>query len=115
MVGSTHYLKIREFGANAQRVMCAKGAYTKMAQAEFDSLLVMPGSTGAFRPEALDTGWRMDRQYLWRRWRDNQQDSARTAYRGVYEPKSIVYSEHPLRGVFGATCKMGCSILSFQR
>jgi cellulose synthase/poly-beta-1,6-N-acetylglucosamine synthase-like glycosyltransferase len=87
--------------ANAQRVMCAKAAYIKMAQAEFDSLLVMPGSTAAFRREALIQAGG---------WTDNifgedgeiTNKVARYGYRGVYEPKSIIYSEHPesLKGVF---------------
>jgi cellulose synthase/poly-beta-1,6-N-acetylglucosamine synthase-like glycosyltransferase len=78
----------------AQRVMYAKAAYTKMAQAEFDSLLVMPGPTAAFRREALIQAGG---------WTDNifGEDGeitnrvARYGYRGVYDTKPIVYSEVP--------------------
>jgi cellulose synthase/poly-beta-1,6-N-acetylglucosamine synthase-like glycosyltransferase len=94
--------------ANAQRVMCAKAAYIKMAQAEFDSLLVMPGSTAAFRREALIQAGG---------WTDNifgedgeiTNKVARYGYRGVYEPASIVYSEHPetLRGVLQQRARWG--------
>ena len=79
-----------------------------MAQAEFDSLLVMPGSTAAFRREALIQAGG---------WTDNifgedgevTNKVARYGYRGVYEPKSIVYSEHPetLRGVLEQRARWG--------
>ncbi len=79
-----------------------------MAQSEFDSLLVMPGSTAAFRREALIQAGG---------WTDNifgedgevTNKVARYGYRGVYEPKSIVYSEHPetLRGVLQQRARWG--------
>lgn len=93
---------------NAQRVMCAKAAYTKMAQAEFDSLLVMPGSTAAFRREALmhAGGWTDN---IFGEDGEITNKVARYGYRGVYEPISIVYSEHPetLRGVLQQRARWG--------
>lgn len=93
---------------NAQRVMCAKAAYVKIAQAEFDSLLVMPGSTAAFRREALIQAGG---------WTDNifgedgeiTNKVARYGYSGVYEPKAIIYSEHPdtLKGVLQQRARWG--------
>jgi cellulose synthase/poly-beta-1,6-N-acetylglucosamine synthase-like glycosyltransferase len=94
--------------ANAQRLMYAKAAYTKMAQAEFDSLLVMPGPTGAFRRQALIQAGG---------WTDNifgedgeiTNKVARYGYREVYDPKSIVYSEVPetLVGVLQQRARWG--------
>jgi cellulose synthase/poly-beta-1,6-N-acetylglucosamine synthase-like glycosyltransferase len=94
--------------ANAQRVMCAKAAYIKMAQAEFDSLLVMPGSTTAFRREAVIKAGG---------WTDNifgedgeiTNKIARYGYRGVYDPKSIIYSDFPetLKGLLQQRARWG--------
>jgi cellulose synthase/poly-beta-1,6-N-acetylglucosamine synthase-like glycosyltransferase len=94
--------------AKAQRVMFAKAAYTKMAQAEFDSLLVMPGPTAAFRREALIQAGG---------WTDNifgedgeiTNKVARYGYRGVYDTKPIVYSEVPetLKGVLQQRARWG--------
>jgi cellulose synthase/poly-beta-1,6-N-acetylglucosamine synthase-like glycosyltransferase len=94
--------------AKAQRIMYAKAAYTKMAQVEFDSLLVMPGPTAAFRREALIQAGG---------WTDNifGEDGeitnrvARYGYRGVYDTKSIVYSEVPetLVGVLQQRARWG--------
>jgi cellulose synthase/poly-beta-1,6-N-acetylglucosamine synthase-like glycosyltransferase len=100
--------ELKGIWANAQRVMFAKAAYTKMAQAEFDSLLVMPGPTAAFRREALIQAGG---------WTDNifGEDGeitnrvARYGYRGVYDTKPIVYSEVPetLKGLLQQRARWG--------
>jgi cellulose synthase/poly-beta-1,6-N-acetylglucosamine synthase-like glycosyltransferase len=100
--------ELKGIWANAQRVMFAKAAYTKMAQVEFDSLLVMPGPTAAFRREALTQAGG---------WTDNifGEDGeitnrvARYGYRGVYDTKPIVYSEVPetLLGVLQQRARWG--------
>jgi cellulose synthase/poly-beta-1,6-N-acetylglucosamine synthase-like glycosyltransferase len=80
--------------SGAQCIMCVNAMYTKMAEVEFDSLIVMPGPTAAFRKEALDKagGW-VDNIFG----EDGEITNrvARYGYKGVYEPKSIVYSEFP--------------------
>jgi cellulose synthase/poly-beta-1,6-N-acetylglucosamine synthase-like glycosyltransferase len=93
---------------NAQRVMYAKAAYTKMAQAEFDSLLVMPGPSAAFRREALmhAGGWADN---IFGEDGEITNRVARYGYRGVYDTKSIIYSEVPetLLGVLQQRARWG--------
>jgi cellulose synthase/poly-beta-1,6-N-acetylglucosamine synthase-like glycosyltransferase len=77
-----------------QRVICAHGMYIRRAQEIFDSLLIQPGSSTAFRRDALSKvgGW-VDNIFG----EDGEIGNrvARYGYRCVYEPRSIVYSEFP--------------------
>jgi cellulose synthase/poly-beta-1,6-N-acetylglucosamine synthase-like glycosyltransferase len=77
-----------------QNVLCANYMYTKRGQDVLDSIIVQPGSSTSFRREALIKAGG---------WRDNifGEDGeltnrlARYGYREVFEPSSIVNSEHP--------------------
>ncbi|MDQ4013674.1 MAG: glycosyltransferase family 2 protein [Thermoproteota archaeon] len=93
---------------NAQRVMYAWAAYTKMAQAEFDSLLVMPGPSAAFRREALmhAGGWTDN---IFGEDGEITNRVARYGYREVYDTKSIIYSEVPetLKGALQQRARWG--------
>jgi len=77
-----------------QRLICAHGMYIRRAQEIFDSLLIQPGSSTAFRRDALSKvgGW-VDNIFG----EDGEIGNrvARYGYRCVYEPRSIVYSEFP--------------------
>jgi cellulose synthase/poly-beta-1,6-N-acetylglucosamine synthase-like glycosyltransferase len=77
-----------------QRLVCAHGMYIRRAQEIFDSLLIQPGSSTAFRRDALTKvgGW-VDNIFG----EDGEIGNrvARYGYRCVYEPRSIVYSEFP--------------------
>jgi cellulose synthase/poly-beta-1,6-N-acetylglucosamine synthase-like glycosyltransferase len=100
--------ELKGIWVNAQRVMYAWAAYTKMAQAEFDSLLVMPGPSAAFRREALRHagGW-IDNIFG----EDGEITNrvGRYGYREVYDTKSIVYSEVPqtLKGALQQRARWG--------
>jgi cellulose synthase/poly-beta-1,6-N-acetylglucosamine synthase-like glycosyltransferase len=77
-----------------QRLICAHGMYIRRAQEIFDSVLIQPGSSTAFRRDALSKvgGW-IDNIFG----EDGEIGNriARYGYRCVYEPRSIVYSEFP--------------------
>jgi cellulose synthase/poly-beta-1,6-N-acetylglucosamine synthase-like glycosyltransferase len=77
-----------------QRLVCAHGMYIRRAQEIFDSVLIQPGSSTAFRRDALSKvgGW-VDNIFG----EDGEIGNrvARYGYRCVYEPRSIVYSEFP--------------------
>jgi cellulose synthase/poly-beta-1,6-N-acetylglucosamine synthase-like glycosyltransferase len=77
-----------------QRIICVHGMYIRRAQEIFDSLLIQPGSSTAFRRDALLKvgGW-VDNIFG----EDGEIGNrvARYGYRCVYEPRSIVYSEFP--------------------
>ena len=78
----------------SQRVICVQAMYMRRAQEIFDSLLIQPGASTAFRRDALSKigGW-VDNIFG----EDGEIGNrvARYGYRCVYEPRSIVYSEFP--------------------
>jgi cellulose synthase/poly-beta-1,6-N-acetylglucosamine synthase-like glycosyltransferase len=96
------------FWLNTQKVLCANYMYIKRAQEVFDSILIQPGSSTAFRREALMRAGG---------WADNifGEDGeitnriARYGYRGVFEAQSLVYSEHPetLKGLMQQRARWG--------
>jgi cellulose synthase/poly-beta-1,6-N-acetylglucosamine synthase-like glycosyltransferase len=96
------------FWLNTQMVLCANYMYIKRAQEVFDSVLIQPGSSTAFRREALMNAGG---------WADNifGEDGeitnriARYGYRGVFEAQSLVYSEHPetLKGLMQQRARWG--------
>ena len=76
------------------RVICTHGMYIRRAQEIFDSLLIQPGSSTAFRRDTLSkTGGWVDNIFG----EDGEIGNrvARYGYRCVYEPRAIVYSEFP--------------------
>ena len=93
---------------NTQKVLCANYSYVKRAQEVFDSILILPGSSTAFRRDALMKAGS---------WVDNifGEDGeitnrvARYGYRAVFEAKSLVYSEHPetLKGLMQQRARWG--------
>jgi cellulose synthase/poly-beta-1,6-N-acetylglucosamine synthase-like glycosyltransferase len=93
---------------NTQKVLCANYMYVKRAQEVFDSILILPGSSTAFRRDALMKAGR---------WVENifGEDGeitnrvARYGYREVFEAKSLVYSEHPetLKGLIQQRSRWG--------
>jgi cellulose synthase/poly-beta-1,6-N-acetylglucosamine synthase-like glycosyltransferase len=93
---------------NTQKVLCANYSYIKRAQEVFDSILILPGSSTAFRRDALMKAGS---------WVDNifGEDGeitnrvARYGYRAVFEAKSLVYSEHPetLKGLMQQRARWG--------
>jgi cellulose synthase/poly-beta-1,6-N-acetylglucosamine synthase-like glycosyltransferase len=77
-----------------QRVICAHAMYIRRAQETFDSLLIQPGSSTAFRRDALSkTGGWVDNIFG----EDGEIGNrvARYGYRCEFEPRSIVYSDFP--------------------
>ena len=93
---------------NTQKVLCANYMYVKRAQEVFDSILILPGSSTAFRRDALMKAGS---------WVENifGEDGeitnrvARYGYRAVFEAKSLVYSEHPetLKGLMQQRARWG--------
>ena len=93
---------------NTQKVLCANYMYIKRAQEVFDSILILPGSSTAFRRDALMKAGS---------WVENifGEDGeitnrvARYGYRAVFEAKSLVYSEHPetLKGLIQQRSRWG--------
>lgn len=93
---------------NTQKVLCANYMYIKRAQEVFDSILILPGSSTAFRRDALMKAGS---------WVENifGEDGeitnrvARYGYREVFEAKSLVYSEHPeaLKGLMQQRARWG--------
>lgn len=77
-----------------QRVICAHAMYIRRAQEMFDSVLIQPGCSTAFRSDALLKvgGW-VDNIFG----EDGEIGNrvARYGYRCIYEPRSIVYSDFP--------------------
>jgi len=91
-----------------QNVLDANYMYTKRAQEVLDSIITQPGASTSFRREALvEVGG----------WRDNifGEDGeitnriSRYGYRELFEPCSIVYSEHPstLMGILQQRARWG--------
>jgi cellulose synthase/poly-beta-1,6-N-acetylglucosamine synthase-like glycosyltransferase len=78
----------------AQNVLFASYLYVKRAQEVFDSIIVQPGASTAFRKDALLKigGW-TDNQFG----EDGEISSrmARFGYRSKFEQRSIVYSDSP--------------------
>jgi cellulose synthase/poly-beta-1,6-N-acetylglucosamine synthase-like glycosyltransferase len=78
----------------AQNVLFASYLYVKRAQAVFDSIIVQPGPSTAFRKDALLKigGW-MHNQFG----EDGEISSrmARFGYRSEFEQRSIVYTDSP--------------------
>jgi cellulose synthase/poly-beta-1,6-N-acetylglucosamine synthase-like glycosyltransferase len=78
----------------AQNVLFASYLYVKRAQEVFDSIIVQPGASTAFRKDALLKigGW-TDNQFG----EDGEISSrmARFGYRSEFEQRSIVYSDLP--------------------
>ena len=79
---------------NTQSVLCANFMYVKRAQELFDSILIQPGSSTAFRKEALMNagGWV---ENIFGEDGEITNRVARYGYRGVFEASAVVYSEHP--------------------
>lgn len=77
-----------------QNLLCAYYLYIKRGQEVIDSIITQPGSSTAFRRDALMRAGG---------WADNifGEDGeitnriARLGYKGIFEGRSIVYSEHP--------------------
>jgi len=96
------------FWLNTQKVLCANYMYVKRAQEVFDSILILPGASTAFRRDALMKAGS---------WVENifGEDGeitnrvARYGYREVFEAKSLIYSEHPetLKGLMQQRARWG--------
>lgn len=77
-----------------QNLLCAYYLYTKRGQDVVDSIITQPGSSTAFRREAImKAGGFADNIFG----EDGEITNriARMGYRGIFEGNSVVYSEHP--------------------
>jgi cellulose synthase/poly-beta-1,6-N-acetylglucosamine synthase-like glycosyltransferase len=96
------------FWLNTQKVLCANYMYIKRAQELFDSILIQPGSSTAFRRDALMKagGWV---ENIFGEDGEICNRVARYGYREVFEAQSLVYSEHPetLKGLMQQRSRWG--------
>jgi cellulose synthase/poly-beta-1,6-N-acetylglucosamine synthase-like glycosyltransferase len=77
-----------------QNLLCAYYLYTKRAQDVVDSIITQPGSSTAFRREALinSGGWV---ENIFGEDGEITNRISRHGYRTIFEGRSTVYSEHP--------------------
>jgi cellulose synthase/poly-beta-1,6-N-acetylglucosamine synthase-like glycosyltransferase len=77
-----------------QNLLCAYYLYTKRAQDVVDSIITQPGSSTAFRREALikSGGWV---ENIFGEDGEITNRISRLGYRTIFEGRSTVYSEHP--------------------
>lgn len=91
-----------------QNVLDANYLYTKRAQEVLDSIITQPGASTSFRREALVRvgGWRDN---IFGEDGEITNRISRYGYRELFEPCSIVYSEHPstLMGILQQRARWG--------
>jgi cellulose synthase/poly-beta-1,6-N-acetylglucosamine synthase-like glycosyltransferase len=91
-----------------QNLLCAYYLYTKRAQDVVDSIITQPGSSTAFRRDALikSGGWV---ENIFGEDGEITNRISRHGYRTVFENRSTVYSEHPetLRGFLQQRARWG--------
>ncbi|HEY6756265.1 MAG TPA: glycosyltransferase family 2 protein [Nitrososphaera sp.] len=77
-----------------QNVLCANYIYTKRGQDVLDSIITQPGSSTSFRRDALIKvgSWKSN---IFGEDGEITNRLSRYGYREIFEPSSIVYSEHP--------------------
>jgi cellulose synthase/poly-beta-1,6-N-acetylglucosamine synthase-like glycosyltransferase len=77
-----------------QNLLCAYYLYTKRGQELVDSIITQPGSSTAFRRDALlkAGGWADN---IFGEDGEITNRIARLGYRGIFEGKSVVFSDHP--------------------
>jgi cellulose synthase/poly-beta-1,6-N-acetylglucosamine synthase-like glycosyltransferase len=91
-----------------QNVLDANYHYTKRAQEVLDSIITQPGASTSFRREALVTvgGWKDN---IFGEDGEITNRISRYGYKELFEPRSIVYSEHPstLMGILQQRARWG--------
>ena len=91
-----------------QNVLDANYLYTKRAQEVLDSIITQPGASTSFRREALVTvgGWKDN---IFGEDGEITNRISRYGYKELFEPRSIVYSEHPstLMGILQQRARWG--------